>query len=250
MLVPRAVSDTDPVSARSLWIGLRGEYGINHIATRRRLFLEETYLPRWDYTAQAGAQLLTQENVGGRCGISADAGYSQRVTALRSTLRASVGYSFQQVPYCFDTETDRSRSHALGLTAGFESGFSTKVRIACSSRTSMRSYTTQHTTRRELREVVNARLDLRLGRYFGSAGVCYEFYCNSTAKALTQHNTVLNLAAGRKFGRENRFSLALGVIDLLNSPDYASTRFHTDYVLTTVTSYLGRYAYIEAGYTF
>lgn len=45
-------------------------------------------------------------------------------------------------------------------------------------------------------------------------------------------------------------SLALGVIDLLNSPDYASTRFHTDYVLTTVTSYLGRYAYIEAGYTF
>jgi len=243
-------SDTDPVSARSLWIGLRGEYGINHIATRRRLFLEETYLPRWDYTAQAGAQLLTQENVGGRCGISADAGYSQRVTALRSTLRASVGYSFQQVPYCFDTETDRSRSHALGLTAGFESGFSTKVRIACSSRTSMRSYTTQHTTRRELREVVNARLDLRLGRYFGSAGVCYEFYCNSTAKALTQHNTVLNLAAGRKFGRENRFSLALGVIDLLNSPDYASTRFHTDYVLTTVTSYLGRYAYIEAGYTF
>lgn len=46
------------------------------------------------------------------------------------------------------------------------------------------------------------------------------------------------------------FSLALGVIDLLNSPDYASTRFHTDYVLTTVTSYLGRYAYIEAGYTF
>ena len=45
-------------------------------------------------------------------------------------------------------------------------------------------------------------------------------------------------------------SLPLGVIDLLNSPDYASTRFHTDYVLTTVTSYLGRYAYIEAGYSF
>ncbi|MEI3528290.1 MAG: hypothetical protein V8Q28_00485 [Alistipes sp.] len=82
--------------------------------------------------------------------------------------------------------------------------------------------------------MVNARLDLRLERDFWSAGVGHEFYCNSTAKALTQHNTA-NLAAGRKFGRENRFSLALGVIDLLNSPYYASTRFHTDYVLTTQT---------------
>ncbi|MEI3528289.1 MAG: hypothetical protein V8Q28_00480 [Alistipes sp.] len=35
-------SDTDPVSARSLWTRLWGEYGINHIATRRRLFLEDT----------------------------------------------------------------------------------------------------------------------------------------------------------------------------------------------------------------
>ena len=45
-------------------------------------------------------------------------------------------------------------------------------------------------------------------------------------------------------------SLPPGVIGLPNHPDYASTRFHTDYVLTTATSCLGRYAYIEAGYTF
>lgn len=45
-------------------------------------------------------------------------------------------------------------------------------------------------------------------------------------------------------------SLPPGVIDLPNRPDHATPRFDTDYVLTTVTSYLGRYAYIEAGYTF
>lgn len=46
------------------------------------------------------------------------------------------------------------------------------------------------------------------------------------------------------------FSLRPGVIDLPNRPDYATSRFDTGYVLTTATSYLGRYAYIEAGYTF
>ena len=42
----------------------------------------------------------------------------------------------------------------------------------------------------------------------------------------------------------------MGVIDILNRPDYATTSFDTDYIVTSSTSYLGRYGYLRVAYTF
>ena len=72
----------------------------------------------------------------------------------------------------------------------------------------MSSYTTQKETAQELREQLTARVDLRFGKYFGSVGTLYEFYCNSRSHALTRHNVILNASAGRKFGKENRLGLS------------------------------------------
>ena len=105
-------------------------------------------------------------------------------------------------------------------------------------------------TAQELREQLTARVDLRFGKYFGSVGTLYEFYCNSNSHTLTRHNVILNAAAGRKFGKENRLRLSVGVIDILNRPDYATTSFDTDYIVTSSTSYLGRYGYLRIAYTF
>ena len=114
----------------------------------------------------------------------------------------------------------------------------------------MSSYTTQEATTRDLREQLIGSIDLRLGKYFGQIGVLYEFYCNSRSHELTTHNVLLNLAAGRKFGKKNRLSLSVGAVDLINRPDATATLFNTYYILTSTTSYLGRYAYLELGYTF
>lgn len=241
---------TDAKSARTFGFSVGAGYGFNYIASRTRLFLEETYLPRYDYTAQKGAQLSTQVNAGGSCQAGVRTSYSQQVAALRSTLRADINYTFRQTPYFRNERLYKSASHSLGFGVGFESGFSSKVRIGIRSSTAMSSYTTQEQTRQDLRETVNARLELRFGKYFGYAGTLYEFYCNSASKSLTRHNVVLNASAGRKFGKENRFSLAAGAVDLLNRPDYSSTQFDTDFVRTRTTSYLGRYAYLELSYTF
>ena len=90
----------------------------------------------------------------------------------------------------------------------------------------------------------------RFGKYFASVANAYEFYCNSNSHTLTRHNVILNAAAGRKFGKENRLGLSVGVIDILNRPDYASTVFETDYMRTSSISYLGRYGYLRIAYTF
>ncbi len=236
--------------ARTFSIRFSGGYTFNYITSQRRLFLEETYLPQYDYTAQKGAQLSTQTNVEGCYNLSGSADFSQQISSLRSTVRVGINYSFQQTPYFLDEALYHSGRHALSFNAGFESGFSSKVKISVVSSTSMSSYATQKSTTQDLRETVRARLDLRFGKYFISVANAYEFYCNSNSHAQTRHNVILNAAAGRKFGKENRLGLSVGVVDILNRPDYASTVFETDYMRTSSTSYLGRYGYLRVAYTF
>ena len=241
---------TDVKKALSFSVRLNGSYTFNYIASRRTLFLEDTYLPQYDYTAQKGAQLTTQDNVGGNYSIGGSVSYSQQINPLRSTVNASINYGFDQTPYFTGDELFHSARHSLRIGFGFDSGFSTKIKLYIRSNTSMSSYTTQRETSQELREQVNARVDLRFGKYFGSVGTLYEFYCNSRSHTLTRHNVILNASAGRKFGKENRLGCSVGFIDILNRPDYATTRFETDYILTSSTSYLGRYGYLRVTYTF
>lgn len=236
--------------ARNVWFNFNGGYTFNYIASQRILFLEETYLPQYDYTAQKGAQLSTQTNVEGCYKLGGMLGFSQQISSLRSTVNAGIDYNFQQTPYFLEETLYHSGRHALSFRAGFESGFSSKVKISVSSVTSMSSYSAQNSNTQDLREMVRARLDLRFGKYFASVANAYEFYCNSNSKAQTRHNVILNAAAGRKFGKENRLGISLGVVDILNRPDYASTVFETDYMRTSSVSYLGRYGYLRMAYTF
>ena len=241
---------TDVKKALSFSVRLNGSYTFNYIAQRRTLFLEDTYLPQYDYTARKGAQLTTQANVGGNYNLGGRVSYSQQINPLRSTLNVSVNYGFSQTPYFTGEDLFHSVRHSLGFGFGFDSGFSSQVKLNIRSNTSMSSYTTQKETAQELREQLTARVDLRFGKYFGSVGTLYEFYCNSRSHALTRHNVILNASAGRKFGKENRLGLSAGVIDILNRPDYATTSFDTDYIVTSSTSYLGRYGYLRVAYTF
>ena len=241
---------TDVKKALSFSVRLNGSYTFNYITQRRTLFLEDTYLPQYDYTARKGAQLTTQANVGGNYNLGGRVSYSQQINPLRSTLNVSVNYGFSQTPYFTVEDLFHSVRHSLGFGFGFDSGFSSKVKLNIRSNTSMSSYTTQKETAQELREQLTARVDLRFGKYFGSVGTLYEFYCNSRSHALTRHNVILNASAGRKFGKENRLGLSVGVIDILNRPDYTTTSFDTDYIVTSSTSYLGRYGYLRVAYTF
>ena len=215
---------TDVKKALSFSVRLNGSYTFNYIAQRRTLFLEDTYLPQYDYTARKGAQLTTQANVGGNYNLGGRVSYSQQINPLRSTLNVSVNYGFSQTPYFTGEDLFHSVRHSLGFGFGFDSGFSSKVKLNIRSNTSMSSYTTQKETAQELREQLTARVDLRFGKYFGSVGTLYEFYCNSRSHTLTRHNVILNASAGRKFGKENRLGLSAGVILAPTTPPRVSTR--------------------------
>lgn len=157
---------TDVKKALSFSVRLNGSYTFNYITQRRTLFLEDTYLPQYDYTARKGAQLTTQANVGGNYNLGGRVSYSQQINPLRSTLNVSVNYGFSQTPYFTGEDLFHSVRHSLGFGFGFDSGFSSKVKLNIRSNTSMSSYTTQKETAQELREQLTARVDPALRQVF------------------------------------------------------------------------------------
>lgn len=243
-------TSTDARSARTVSFALNGSSTFNYVAAQRTLFLEDTYLAQYDYTAQKGAQLTTQLNVGGCYNLGGTFNYSQQLRALRSTLNLNLNYNFARTPYFIDSALYDSDNHVLAANVGLTTGFSTKIRIDLSSSTALARSTTREATSDNLTERVHARVDLRLGKYFCFVGTAYEFYCNDRSKELTRHSVVLNASAGRKFGQKERFSLSVGGVDLLSRPDNTRTLFEADYIRTSSVSYLGRYLYLRAGYTF
>lgn len=237
-------------NAKTLSLQFMGDYEMNYIATQRRLFLESTPLPEYNYTAPAGSELTSYRNVGGSYNLSIGIDYAQKSSLLSSTVRFGVDYAFRQTPYFLYDSLYRSGNHELSFTAGLESSFSTKVRLSVMSKTAMGRYRSQNDLTEYLRQTVNGRLDLRFGKYFGFIGTIYEFYCNRKSDSLTQHNIIADAAAGRKFGAKDRFSLSLGVNDIFNRADFATTTLTDDYIQTSTFAYLGRYGYLKAAYTF
>lgn len=243
---------TDVKKALSFSVRLNGNYTFNYIAQRRTLFLEDTYPAP---VRLHGTEGCAAHHADQRRGQLQPRGQGLLLTADQPA--ALDPERLGELRLQPDALFHRRRPLPLGppfarlrLRLRLRLGLSSKVKLNIRSNTSMSSYTTQKETAQELREQLTARVDLRFGKYFGSVGTLYEFYCNSRSHALTRHNVILNASAGRKFGKENRLGVSVGVIDILNRPDYATTSFDTDYIVTSSTSYLGRYGYLRVAYTF
>ena len=116
---------TDVKKALSFSVRLNGSYTFNYIAQRRTLFLEDTYLPQYDYTARKGAQLTTQANVGGNYNLGGGSPYSQQINPLRSTLNATIELRLQPDALFHRRDLFHSVRHSL-VPLGFESGFSSR----------------------------------------------------------------------------------------------------------------------------
>ncbi len=241
---------TNPEQAQTLNLSLSSGYTFNYVTSRRTLFLEETYLEAYDYTAQKGAQLTTQVNVGGSYHVNGALFYNKQFAAISSTFNASLNYSFQQTPYYLAEALLKSRNHALSCGLTLSSGFSRKIKLSLGSSTSLTRTIAQQTTANELRQSVFGRTNLRFGKYFGMLLCNYQFYRNSRSKSLTRQNTLFNAYAGRKFGKNNRLGCSIGVVDLFNRSRYTTTTINTDYITDSTSAYLGRYVYANVTYTF
>ncbi|WP_418991446.1 carboxypeptidase-like regulatory domain-containing protein [Alistipes sp.] len=244
-------TSTNGKNARSVSFGLTGIYNFNYIAVKQTLFKEQTRLSRYDYTAQQGAQLATFVNIDGRYELRARMNYAQRSAALKSTIRIGVEYGFENTPYFLAERRYESRKQAMSLKIGFNSGFSSKVRIGIRSTTDLGVYTTQNGKSRYVKELLTGNFDASIGAGFFTALSCvYELYRNDKSSLFKQDDLLVDAEAGYRFGKNRRFAIAAGAANLFDQVSWLKTLFAADYIRTSRISYLGRYGYLRIQFEF
>ena len=99
--------------------------GVSDCAVNRTVyFMEDTWLPQYGYTADAGSQLTVPVNAGGRTYFSTRIGWKGYSNVLKSSFGAGPGYSSDINPFMTGDVLRKNVRHELNFNFNFTGGFS------------------------------------------------------------------------------------------------------------------------------
>ena len=141
---------TDAVHSATWSFGVSGNFKVDYMANKSTLFTVQTYLPKYDYTMQSGAQLNEIVNADGYYGWQVGAGYSKRLK-FGLTIKTEAKYLFDRMPYFVGSDLSYARNNAARLSLSAISGFSNKVRFEFDSTSELSYYDTKNQQTADLR---------------------------------------------------------------------------------------------------
>lgn len=222
----------------------------NYITNATLLAVEDTVLAN-GVLLQRGTQLTSPINVKGYRNARAYVSVGRPINVLKSNLNLTTGISYQQTPGFVNNQ--ETQANTLNLSQG----------VVLSSNISERiDFTTSYTANFNL---VDNKLQPELDNdYFYQLtkidanfiiwkgivlnGNLMHYFYNGLGDALDQNFTLLNLAIGKKFMKDNRAELRLSVFDLLKQNN-SITRNITEVSIEDVqTEVLQRYFMLTFNY--
>ena len=223
----------------------------NSIVPRSTYYTEQTYLPEYDYTAQAGSTLYGYDNVNGRWSLRTMLSGDIRFSRLKSSLNISATHAFEHSPYYYNTLRDISESHTLNASIGIRSDI---VKNSVLTLQYVPNY--QHSdgkqsgqTSRIMSNSIQA--STRFNKLFGR-GFLEVFYCFSNihyiSRSETTRGNLLNIYAGCKVTKG--LDLSVTAYDILGDINTRAFTLSNNYTMQTVTDYYGRYVSLNLKWTF
>ena len=241
---------TDAAHSATWSFGVSGNFKVDYMANKSTLFTVQTYLPKYDYTMQSGAQLNEIVNADGYYGWQVGAGYSKRLK-FGLTIKTEAKYLFDRMPYFVGSDLSYARNNAARLSLSAISGFSNKVRFEFDSTSELSYYDTKNQQSKHFSQDLRGMVQAMILKYnILTVSTAYHLYRNYAVSNVNRDDILTNAAIGRKFGKERKLELSVGVVDLFNRINNARTLFTDNYISTTTSVYLGRYGYIRATYQF
>lgn len=233
-------------------LSLNGSYTHDDIATKTLYFAEQTELSQYDYTAPKGASLTTYENAGRYFKISPNINFDKRLSSISSTLKIVLAYDYASIPFFLQQESRTTAQHQLNLGANLTAGFSQYIKPEINSITRAGVFTSgPYGKSRYVEEQLSGVLRSNFAkRYMANTMVTYNLYRNDKSAASSRNDIYWNFEVGRRFGKKNQLRVMVGVIDILNRSANRSVTILNDYITTSSTSILGRYCFVDLGYTF
>jgi hypothetical protein len=221
----------------------------NLIASKSQYFSESTLLPQFgNYTAPAGSNLYTYENVNGAFNITSDVSYSKYIRTLKSTLRFSVNHAYNRLPTFLGDELFFINTNKIGSGISLKVPFSKNHRIGLSLNTSFTNTTRPSmTNNRYITESINVSIESTFTKHIFLNGE-YNYSGHQFIKENRDNinNHLLNIVAGYKI---NRLALSLSGYDLLNNNTGFKSEVISDYLQNRWTPSFGRYWSFNLSYT-
>lgn len=240
--VKRSVNTT--VHAESFAIGTAWNIKANFNTTSNYLgrntiyFSEDTPLPEYDYTADAGSQLTRPENIGNdwKGDINVEASFN----ALKSSFRISAAAEASETPFITASRKYINGTKEVRGRLLYNSLFSSKLSLALNG-----SYG-YGTNTRDGSKVYNYS-DITAGGYvqlrLKNCSITADYGLNTMItdrEGAGYFSDNLNLNLGYSFGRRSKYLVNLCLNDILNSRNSKSVSMNDLYIRTATNTILGR----------
>jgi len=221
----------------------------NNIAPNSRYFMETTYLPEYDYTAVAGATLLTMENTDPWHSFGVSLKGSKRSGWLKSKLTCALSYLYEKQP----SFTQGVQNDLIRNEGQFEyevlTHFSRKVEFTlCSTTKLFREKSALDKASELLDETVRFLMRTTvIPKFRVSANLTYR-YKKNFATSFETDQTALDVSVSRNIGKHT--TLSLDGFNLLNMRSGVNIKKTAEYFSRSATSQTGRYVMLTLKYNF
>jgi outer membrane receptor protein involved in Fe transport len=214
-------------------IEFKMEYQIlnDFIAQRSRFFIQETYLPQYNYTVLQGATLYSVENSGTQQLLSGQLDYSTLSNFLKSSVKLAIGYTYEHTPAFAQEERNDWDRNQFTLNVGLISNFSRKIEISINSSTDLNRLKSKQS---EASDMLNERVSLGIRtsiipKFTLKATLSHSYYKQFTDNQQT-NNTTLEASIARKLGKNIDFSLnGYNLLDSQKSETLLKTAEYTGF---------------------
>lgn len=222
----------------------------NQISSNVKFIERDTVIN--DYTLVRGARLTTPVNLSGRWNMSARTNCSFPWKKLKLRFNTSLGYSFSHSPSIYDDLKNITDSHEASLRLNINTNWSEDFDLFVTSNSSY-SYSRNTTTggAQLFDQQVGAVMQWVFWKgFFTNVSFDGSYYINKKGEAVNQSENLLNLAIGKKFGKNRQMSVTLSSNDVLQARNSVNYSLNDLYSQTTYSIIPSSYFLLAVSYRF
>lgn len=223
----------------------------NPIVRRQMYYVNETYLPQYDYTMPAQSTFSTYENVSDSYNGHLTVRFSSPIPKIMCMINTGLGFTFDSAPSFVDYELTRTNNFRPTATLGLRSNFSRNIRLSINGSGSyIYSNNSAKDATEYFTETLNFGCEINNILKHGYVGGNYSKQFTQGLDLQNVNDNILNINGGMRFGPKNQFTLSVNVHDLLNSTTGFSTSMNSNYITNSWRHNFGRYVMFKLNYRF
>lgn len=227
-------------------------YGLeeNMHLERSRYFESETFIPELEYTAIAGATLITKESISGTQNWRLGVDYS--VYTNLATIHTGIAYRHGDLKGYVSNHLITSRLDTYTWNWKLKGNFSSRYMPEVASKTIYTTRNNAYEQKRLFSQELGLDMNVMIGKLveIRNSNLFNWNWVSPTVPGIDRFGVVSNLSMAYFFDDEGRLKLRAEAFDIFDRRQRVSAEVFDDYTATAYSYHIGRYAMAGVVYMF